>query len=74
MSCHEHFSTVKNFDAHKPGPRRRDGSPSCGKPAEITRRKRDGTVVRVLKSVQLVDGPIWVSATEDERYTEEASA
>ena len=75
--CHEHFSTVKNFDAHKPGPRRADGTPSCGSsraggkhvaPDALTRTKRDGTVVPLLKSVDLVDGPIWVSFTEDTRF------
>lgn len=68
--CHAHFSTVKNFDAHRPGPRRKDGTPSCGVPAEITRVKKDGTVVPVLKVVEYADGPTWVSWSEDTRYDE----
>ncbi len=73
--CHEHFSTVANLAAHRPGPRRRDGSPSGGKPAEITRRKRDGTVVPMLKPVSTVHGPLWVSWSDDTRHDtgEEAS-
>lgn len=71
--CHEHFSTVKNFDAHRPGPRKRDGSPTCGTPATITRTKRDGTVVPVLRSVKYADGPTWVSYTEDNRFEEPES-
>ncbi len=69
--CHEHFSTVANFDTHRPGPRRKDGTPTCGKPAELTRQKRDGTVVPMLKPVSTVHGPLWVSWSDDVRHTEE---
>lgn len=69
-NCHAHFSTVKNFDAHQPGARKKDGTPTCGKPAVITRQKKDGTVVPVLKLVQYADGPTWVSWTDDPRHAE----
>ncbi len=72
--CHEHFSTVANFDTHRPGPRRKDGTPSCGKPADITRRKRDGSVVPMLKSVSTVHGPLWVSWSDDVRHDAEEEA
>ena len=81
--CHEHFSTVKNFDAHKPGPRRSDGSPSCGAerrgglqvaPDKITRTKRDGTVVPMLKAVLTAHGPLWVSWSDDVRHDAEEDA
>lgn len=81
--CHNHFSTVKNFDAHKPGPRRSDGSPSCGSerrggphltPDKMTRTKQDGTVVPLLKVVDNPNGPLWVSWSEDNRYEEEIPA
>jgi hypothetical protein len=62
---------VANFDAHRPGPRRKDGSPSCGRPEEITRVKRDGTEVPVLKQVETVFGPMWVSWSDDARHEEE---
>lgn len=69
--CHEHFSTVKNFDLH--GVNRR----GCPDPATLTRTRRDGTVVPLLKPVQEVRGVTWVGYSEDERYAdqgEEASA
>ena len=62
--CHCHFSTVKNFDAHVPSRR------GCKDPATVTRTKKDGTVVRLLKPVESVFGTTWVSWSEDERYTD----
>jgi len=70
-SCHEHFSTVKNFDLHRPGKVRADGTAACGKPAEMTRTKRDGTKVPLFREVETVNGPMWVSYTEDTRNHDE---
>jgi len=72
-TCHEHFSTVKNFDIHKPGPRRKDGTPSCGDPGAQTRTKRDGAVVPLLKRVEYADGFTWVTNSTDDRFSEEAT-
>lgn len=69
-SCHEHFSTVKNFDLHKPGPKKKNGQPTCGKPGEQKRKKRDGTVVPLLKAVEFADGITWVTHTDDPRFAE----
>lgn len=63
--CHEHFSTVKNFDLHGVTPR------GCPDPATRTRTKTDGTVVPVLKAVERKHGVEWVGFTEDPRFTED---
>lgn len=63
--CHNHFSTVKNFDAHEPNRRR-----GCKDPATLTREKKDGTTVPVLKPVEENGGTTWVSNSEDARYAE----
>ncbi len=62
--CHEHFSTVNNFDKHEPNRR------GCKKPAEMTRKKLDGTVVPVFKGVEERYGVTWVGWSEDTRFTE----
>jgi hypothetical protein len=67
-TCHEQFSAVANFDLH--GVDRR----GCPDPATRTRKKRDGTVVRVLKPIQSVHGRVWVGWGDDPRYAEEAVA
>lgn len=66
--CHEHFSTVRNFDLHEPD---RKG---CKHPSTKTRKKQDGTVVPLLKAVEGVYGVTWVGYSEDERYTDEDAA
>lgn len=63
--CHEHFSTVANFDIH--GPRRA----GCPHPSTQTRQKQDGTVVPRLKAVEGSFGVTWVGWTEDPRYVED---
>ncbi len=65
--CHEHFSTVKNFDAHRVArpPRK------CASPATQLRTKRDGTKVPILKSVPTVHGPLWISTDGDDRDHDE---
>lgn len=64
--CHEHFSTVKNFDLHKPNRR------GCPDPASHTRKKADGTVVPVLKKSEARDQ--WIGWSEDPRFVEEDEA
>ncbi len=64
--CHEHFSTVKNFDAHGVARHPR----KCPHPSTKIRTKRDGTKVPTLKSVDTVHGPLWVSTDGDERFAE----
>jgi hypothetical protein len=65
--CHEHFSTPANFDKH--GPRRR----GCPHPSKATHKKKDGTVVPLLKPVEGVFGVTWVSWSEDPQFSEEES-
>jgi hypothetical protein len=74
FGCHEHFSTVHNFDLHQPRQRAQDGSPRCGKPGEMTRTKRDGSVVPPLKAVVTDKGVTWVGFTEDPRFGDEDEA
>lgn len=71
--CHRHFSTVKNFDLHRPRPRKSDGTPGCGDPATLTRRKQNGEVVPLLKPAKSVFGVTWVGYSEDARYAEAES-
>lgn len=52
-TCHEHFSTVTNFDAHRVNGR-------CVKPAKA---KIGG---RSLKAVERSHGTVWVLDTETE--------
>ncbi|MGW1679216.1 hypothetical protein [Saccharopolyspora sp. NPDC002376] len=60
-----HFSTIRNFDAHKPG-RNRRGEPACGKPAAMTRaRPSDGRVVPLFKAVEAAHGIVWVGWSEE---------
>ena len=58
--CHEHFSTVKNFDVHEPNRRR-----GCKRPGDLTRQRQDGRVVPLLKRVERSDGPVWVTFTDE---------
>lgn len=53
-TCHEHFSTVANFDRHRPG------SGGCKNPAEVTNRKG----AAVFKPVTNRLGTTWVGAGE----------
>lgn len=65
--CHEHFSTVANFDKHKPSLR------GCGDPRTMTRTKGDGTVVPVFKkSLRQAGGVIWIGWAEDPRFADTA--
>ena len=52
--CHQHFSTVANFDKHRPG------SGGCQDPAALTNRKGEP----VFKAVKDVWGITWKSAVE----------
>jgi hypothetical protein len=63
--CHEHFSRVANFDKHGV---RRGG---CPHPSKAKHRKKDGTVVPLLKPVDTIYGVMWVSWSDDTRYTED---
>lgn len=56
--CHVQFSTVQNFDAHQPSRR------GCEDPATLTRTRRDGRVVPLLKQVERADGLTWVTNVE----------
>ncbi|WP_394620927.1 hypothetical protein JNUCC0626_18075 [Lentzea sp. JNUCC 0626] len=66
--CHEHFSTPKNFDLHKPKARKPNGEPGCRKPAVMTRERQDGTVVPLFKATEGVYGTTWVGWTEESPY------
>lgn len=66
-SCHETFSTVKNFDLHRPGKIRANGTAACNYPGALTRQKRNGDVVPLFRLTQTVNGQLWVSYTEDTR-------
>jgi hypothetical protein len=60
--CHEHFSTVANFDAHGVSLR------GCPPPSTRTRTKADGTVLPLFKAVERRHGVEWVGFTEDPRF------
>jgi hypothetical protein len=65
-NCHAHFSTVANFDAHKPN--RRLG---CGDPATMTRTKpRTGEVVPVFKLSRRPGPPTWIGYADNPLYAE----
>lgn len=66
-TCRRLFSTVSNFDRHR-GPR------GCVDPATLTHTRKDGTTVRVLKPVERSYGIVWVSWSEDPRWTDEGAA
>lgn len=65
--CHEHFSTVKNFDAHGVARHPR----KCPDPSTRTRTRRDGRVVPVLRAIDSRYGRLWISTDGDERHEEE---
>lgn len=52
--CHEHFSSVENFDRHGPSYR------GCGDPRTLTRVRKDGREVPVLKASEGPNGVTWV--------------
>lgn len=64
-SCHETFSSVKNLDAHQPGKVRANGTVACGKPGELTRTKRDGSIVPLFSLIDTSRGPMWISYSDE---------